>query len=55
MYENNVAYFMQKGASMDEVYVEQIDKMRIELKWIDGENTIFLELHPWYLLTFFWT
>ena len=44
--ENKVTYFVQKGEWLGEVFVKHIDKNQVELKEIDGETIIILELKP---------
>ncbi|MBT4015768.1 MAG: hypothetical protein HOF14_07595 [Deltaproteobacteria bacterium] len=44
--ENKVTYFVQQGEWLGEVFVKHIDKNQVELKEIDGETIIILELKP---------
>ena len=44
--ENKVTYFVRQGEWMGEVFVKHIDKNQVELKEIDGETIIILELKP---------
>ena len=44
--ENKVTNFVQQGEWLGEVFVKHIDKNQVELKEIDGETIIFLELKP---------
>jgi hypothetical protein len=44
--ENKVMYFVQQGEWLGEVFVKHIDKNQVELKEIDGETIIILELKP---------
>ncbi|MBT4183626.1 MAG: hypothetical protein HOE10_00035 [Deltaproteobacteria bacterium] len=44
--ENKVTYFVQQGEWLGEVFVKNIDKNQVELKEIDGETIIILELKP---------
>ena len=44
--ENKVTYFVQQGEWLCEVFVKHIDKNQVELKEIDGETIIILELKP---------
>ena len=44
--ENMVKYFLQQGEWLGEVFVKNIDKNQVELKEIDGETIIILELKP---------
>ena len=44
--ENKVPYFLEQGEWMGEVFVKHIDKNQVELKEIDGETIIILELKP---------
>ena len=44
--EKKVTYFVQLGEWLGEVFVKHIDKNQVELKEIDGETIIILELKP---------
>ena len=44
--ENKVTNFVQQGEWLGEVFVKHIDKNQVELKEIDGETIIILELKP---------
>ena len=44
--ENKVTYFVQQGEWLGEVFVKHIDKNQAQLKEIDGETIIILELKP---------
>ena len=44
--ENKVTYFVHQGEWLGEVFVKHIDKNQVELKEIDGETIIILELKP---------
>ncbi len=44
--EKKVTYFVQQGEWLGEVFVKHIDKNQVELKEIDGETIIILELKP---------
>ena len=44
--ENKVTYFVQQGEWLGEVFIKHIDKNQVELKEIDGETIIILELKP---------
>jgi len=44
--EKKVTYFVQQGEWLGEVFVKHIDKYQVELKEIDGETIIILELKP---------
>ena len=44
--ENKVPYFLEQGEWMGEVFVKHIEKNQVELKGIDGETIIILELKP---------
>ena len=46
IYENKVTYFIQQGEWLSEFFVKHIDKNQVELKEIDGETIIILELKP---------
>ena len=44
--ENKVTYFVQYGEWLGEGFVKHIDKNQMEIKEIDGETIIILELKP---------
>ena len=44
--EKKVTYFVKQREWLGEVFVKHIDKNQVELKEIDGETIIILELKP---------
>ncbi len=44
--ENKVTFFVQQEECLGEIFVKHIDKNQTELKEIDGETIIILELKP---------